>query len=51
MWLGMISPIFPNQNADMRVSTSPFPGMGFGMTKSKAEMRSLATISKWESSE
>ncbi len=45
----MISPIFPNQKADMRVSTSPFPGTGFGMMKSKAEMRSVATIRRWES--
>ena len=35
-----------NQYRDSPVSTWPFPGMSVGRTTSKAEMRSVATISR-----
>jgi hypothetical protein len=34
-----------NQNSAMRVSSSPLPGIGSPITTSKADSRSLATIS------
>ena len=44
-WLGQICPSLSNQNSVICVSSSPLPGMGSPMITSKAEMRSLATIS------
>ncbi len=33
-----------NQKAETRVSTVPLPGIGVGMTTSKADRRSVVTI-------
>ena len=44
MWLGMRSEKRSNQNAEMRVRISPLWGISSGRMKSKAEMRSEATI-------
>ena len=49
-WLGATSAIWSSQNAVMAVSTRPLSGTGSGITTSKAEMRSEATISRWRSS-
>jgi len=45
-WFTTISVIFVNQKADMRVRMEPLPGIGFGITTSKAEIRSVAMISR-----
>ena len=44
-WFGTTCARRSNQNSAMRVSSRPLPGMGWPMITSKAEMRSLATIS------
>ena len=44
-WWGTMCESRSNQNSATRVSSSPLPGMGSPMITSKAEMRSLATIS------
>jgi len=38
-----------NQKADTRVSTSPLPGIGVGITTSNADRRSVVTISSLSS--
>ncbi len=43
----MMSVICLNQNSESIVRISPFPGMGFGMMTSKAEIRSVATMSRY----
>ena len=45
-WPGTTSASWSNQNADMAVSTRPLCGMGSSITTSKAEMRSLVTMSR-----
>jgi len=44
-WLSALS----NQKADTRVRTSPFPGIGVGITTSNADRRSVVTISSLSS--
>jgi hypothetical protein len=41
-----MSASWSNQKADMAVSTRPLSGMGSAMITSKAEMRSLVTMSR-----
>ena len=45
-WLGMRSAKRSNQKAEMRVRISPLKGTSSGRMKSKALIRSLATISR-----
>ena len=45
MWLETMSVSFPNQNAEIWVSTFPLPGIPSGITTSNAESRSDATSS------
>ena len=42
--------VFSNQKFEISVSTRPFPGIGSGNTTSKADSRSVATISMWVAS-
>jgi hypothetical protein len=44
-WLGTMWPSLPNQKFAISLSTRPFSGMGSGRITSKAESRSLTTIS------
>ncbi len=44
-WLGMIAPSFSNQKLDTAVSTRPLSGIGSGRMTSKADSRSVVTIS------
>ena len=44
-WLGMLPAVMANQKAEMLERTTPFSGMAVGRTTSKAEMRSVATMS------
>ena len=48
-WFGTTSASRSNQNSAMRFSTRPLSGMGSAMTTSKAESRSLVTISSLSS--
>ncbi len=45
-WLGTMSLVRSNQKAEIRFRTSPLSAMPVGNTTSKAEMRSVATISR-----
>ena len=45
-WFGTMSVVCSNQYRDNPVRTCPFPGMSVGRTTSKAEMRSVATITR-----
>ena len=45
MWLAMTCSVRANQKLDTWVSTRPLPGIGVGKMTSKAEMRSLVTMS------
>ena len=45
-WLGMMCLSFSNQKLETEVRTCPLPGMGVGSTTSKADRRSVVTISK-----
>ena len=49
MWLGTMPESMPNQNAEIWVSTFPFPGIPSGITTSNAESRSEATRSSFPS--
>ena len=49
MWLGTMSESMRNQNAEIWVSTFPFPGIPSGITTSNAESRSEATRSSFPS--
>src|SRR3954451_6773012 len=49
-WLGQMSCVRANQNAERPVSTRPLSGISVGSTTSKVEMRSLATSSNRSSS-
>jgi len=44
-WLGTRPLVRANQTFEICVSTTPFSGIGVGRTTSKAESRSLVTIS------
>ena len=46
-WFSTILSVKSNQNSDICVSTRPLSGIPFGITTSKAEMRSVATIRSW----
>src|SRR5437762_2100596 len=46
MWLGTMCFVRLNQKADIWVSTRPFSGIGVGKTTSKAERRSVVTMSR-----
>ena len=45
-WFGIRWAVLPNQKFEIWQSISPLPGIGSGSTTSKAESRSLATISR-----
>ena len=45
-WLGIRWAVLPNQKLLIWHSISPLPGIGSGRTTSKAESRSVATISR-----
>ena len=45
-WCGTMSAICSNQYSESPDSTRPLSGMAVGRTTSKAEMRSVATISR-----
>ena len=45
-WLGTKWLVCRNQKADIRFKTNPLLGMPVGRTTSKADMRSVATISR-----
>src|SRR5918999_2623373 len=49
-WLGTISRVRANQNAERPVSTRPLSGISVGSTTSKVEIRSLATRTRRSSS-
>src|ERR671935_596717 len=49
-WLGTISFVRANQNAERPVRTRPLSGISVGRTTSNVEMRSLATSSRRSSS-
>jgi hypothetical protein len=44
-WLGRMFDNFPNQKSATAVSTLPLSGMGVGRTTSKADSRSVVTMS------
>ena len=44
-WLGTRCAVLPNQKLEIWVSISPLPGIGFAITTSNADSRSVATIS------
>ena len=46
MWFGMTSLVYSNQKRDSCVSTAPLSVMRFFKITSKAEMRSVATITR-----
>ena len=43
-WLGTTCSVLPNQKAEICESTAPLSGMPFGITTSKAEILSVATM-------
>ena len=45
MWLAMMALVFANQKLEICVSTIPLSGIGVGRMTSKAERRSLTTMS------
>ena len=49
-WFGTMWPVRRNQKSDISVSTRPLWGMGSGSTTSKADKRSVVTISMWPAS-
>ena len=49
-WLGTRSASWENHHSDIRVRISPLSGIVLSSTKSYAEIRSLATISRLPSS-
>ena len=48
-WLGTMAFSLSNQKAETLVSTSPLPAIGVGITTSKADRRSVVTISSLSS--
>src|SRR5689334_2953943 len=46
-WFGTTPEMRSNHQAERRVRTSPLRGMAVGSTTSNAEMRSVATMSRW----
>ena len=46
-WLGMMASVCSNQKLEIWVSTVPLSAIGVGRMTSKAESRSLTTMSIW----